>query len=238
MSSDVWHFAYGSNLHPDKRKARADLSPLEEAPGVLRDWRLAFNIPLMPWLDPSVANVVRAPGRDVHGLLMRLEPEQYAAMVRSEGGGEMYSEECVTIETYDGRTIEALTFVALPARTSDRDIPPSYRYWKLIVDGARLSELKPEYIARIERLPHQSYSRIRKEMTETLVTGLFFIQKQNLPYVDTIGVRFLEAFRWFERTLPPGPRHLGSAAVMGLGLGIGTTVRAGMSAYNFLRMKN
>ena len=82
---DIWNFAFGSNLHPEKLKGRANLKVKECFPGKLKDWRLAFNLRGISWLEPSMAGVEPAPGDEVHGVLLRMSPEEFRKLVLSEG---------------------------------------------------------------------------------------------------------------------------------------------------------
>ena len=82
---DIWNFAFGSNLHPEKLKRRANLKVKECFPGKLKDWRLAFNLRGISWLEPSMAGVEPAPGDEVHGVLLRMSPEEFRKLVLSEG---------------------------------------------------------------------------------------------------------------------------------------------------------
>ncbi|MCY1004215.1 gamma-glutamylcyclotransferase [Nannocystis pusilla] len=157
-SGDVWYFAYGSNLHPQRRATRAALSPLDTTPGTLCGWRLVFDMPGVPPADPAMASIRREAGSEVHGLLLRLTAHQFAALVGSEGGDRFYVREQVEVIAYDDRKVIAEVFIAAPGRRLQRERTPSRRYLELIREGARLSALRPEYCAWLEALPHAEAS--------------------------------------------------------------------------------
>ncbi|MFY0533672.1 gamma-glutamylcyclotransferase family protein [Nannocystis pusilla] len=134
-SGDVWYFAYGSNLHPQRRATRAGLSPLDTTPGTLCGWRLVFDMPGVPPADPAMASIRREAGGEVHGLLLRLSAQQFAALVGSEGGDRFYVREQVEVIAYDDRKVLAEVFIAAPGRRLQRERTPSRRYLELIREG-------------------------------------------------------------------------------------------------------
>ncbi|MCY1061444.1 gamma-glutamylcyclotransferase family protein [Nannocystis sp. SCPEA4] len=157
-SGDVWYFAYGSNLHPQRRATRAELSPIALTPGTLCGWRLVFDMPGVPPAEPAMASIRRDPGSEVHGLLLHLRAVDFAALIGSEGGDRFYVREQVRVITYDGREVTAEVFVAAPGRRLQCERTPSRRYLELIREGARLSALRPEYCAWLDALPHAEAS--------------------------------------------------------------------------------
>jgi cation transport regulator ChaC len=67
---DLWYFAYGSNMHPEKRAGRAQLHDLEVVGATLSGWRLAFDMPGVPPAEPSMANLREQEGATVHGVVL------------------------------------------------------------------------------------------------------------------------------------------------------------------------
>jgi hypothetical protein len=123
-------------------------------PGVIHGWRLVFDAPGVPPAEPAMASIRRDEAGEVHGLLLRMSPRQFAALVASEGGDRYYLREQLEVVTYAGRSVRAEVFVAAAARRLPRERTPSRRYLDLIREGARLSALRQEYCAWLDALPH------------------------------------------------------------------------------------
>ena len=168
-AEDIWNFAIGSNMHPNKMSGRANLVIKESFPAKLKGWRLAFNLRGISWLEPSMAGVEPDPGETVHGVLVRLSPEDFAKLVQSEGGDQSYAREAVEVETYCGKVQKAVVFRALEARKLPQDRPPTLRYLELIRTGARLNGLDPEYIEKLDAIPHY-----QKGLITNLISKLLF----------------------------------------------------------------
>ena len=89
----VYNFAFGSNLNPDKRSSRGvngtGVVAQQCFPAVVKGYRLAFNLPMFPPMEPGMAAL--APAREgeadaCHGLLLQLSNDEYQKMWASEGG--------------------------------------------------------------------------------------------------------------------------------------------------------
>jgi len=152
-TTTVWNFAYGSNMHPTKVRARAGFAPRSVRAATLQDWRLAFNLATgISWAEPSMANVVPEPGHTMHGVALEMSAAQFRALRRSEGGGRFYRCVDVSVTTYDGTVLAAKVFVAQPGTVCE-ETPPSLRYMTLIREGASHHGLEPDYCAWLNRHP-------------------------------------------------------------------------------------
>ena len=187
----VWNFAIGSNLHPRKRTGRASLHIDEFLPGKLKDWRLAFNLKGITWLEPSMAGVEPMPGEEVHGLLLRMRPGEFAKLVSSEGENQAYRQVEVEVESYRGEMIRALAFSALDSRKLEQDRPPSLRYMELIRNGARLSGLDPSYIRKLDSLPYMKKSLAARLISVLLFDMIMFFGSLGKPQIGTRVFRIL-----------------------------------------------
>jgi hypothetical protein len=228
-SGSVWYFAYGSNLHPQRRASRAELSPVALMPGTLRGWRLVFDMPGVPPADPAMASIRRDDVGEVHGLLLRLRDHEFAALVDSEGGDRFYVREQVAVTTYDGQDVSAEVFVPAPGRRLLRERTPSRRYLDLIREGARLSSLCPDYCAWLEALPHADPSPVARWASEQFL-GVFMRASQG-P-LRGLAYGYLGVLQRTEE-LAALPRRIAQSVLLapvitvGLGLRLGANRRQG-----------
>lgn len=167
----AWNFAYGSNLHPEIRERRRGLRPSAVLPAVLPGWRLAFDLPGVPLVEPAMASILPAPEDEVHGLLLRFSPKELAELERSEGGGRFYEQVKVEVRTYEGARIRALAFKTAPGSVIP-ERPPSRRYLELIREGARRSGLHPDYVRRLGALPHARSTALEQRLGTLAMEGL------------------------------------------------------------------
>ncbi len=222
-SDHIWNFAYGSNMHPERRATRAKLSPFELTPAVLREWRLAFNIPGVPLLEPAMASILPARGRTVHGVLLKLSRQDFARLEQSEGGDSFYKQVTLEVEAYDGRRISARVFKAAPALEFP-ETAPSRRYLTLLRDGARESGLDPEYRAWLEGLPHATDNQLTRTLGPMFLKAFMWASQGPLRGV---AHRYLRALQETERVLSPSTRRVAQAAMLapGVALGLGLSAR-------------
>lgn len=176
---EVWSFAFGSNLHPEVRERRCGLHPSLMVPAQLPGWRLVFDLPGVPWVEPAMASIVPAPGHAVHGLLLRLRPEQLVALDRSEGGGRFYRQVEVEAHRYTGERVRALAFKTAPGSVA-RERLPSLRYLQLIREGARHSGLDPDYCRWLDELPHARATALEQRIGGLAVDGLSWMGRTRL----------------------------------------------------------
>ena len=145
------YFAYGSNLEWRRMRERVP-SARKEAIAFLEHHRLACN---KRGRDGSAkANLVRAPGDRVWGVLYRLEKAQLAVLDRFESGYERVE---VEVRTADGEAHRATTY------RSDRitsDPTPFAWYREMILEGAREHGLPEDYLAILEALPSRPDERV------------------------------------------------------------------------------
>ena len=102
-----------------------------------------------------MASIEASAGDGCEGALYTLTPQGYEELWRSEGGAmdrPGYEELVVTAEA-GGESVQAITLRAAPWMRLARDAPPSARYKKLIVDGAREVGLSEAYQQCIASLP-------------------------------------------------------------------------------------
>jgi len=115
LADTVFNFAFGSNLNAEKRQSRGvngtGIVSRNVFPAVVKGFRLAFNLPMFPPVEPGMAALAKArEGEEdsCHGLLLELTNAEYQKMWASEGGlaaRPPYEETVVEATTYDGRSV-------------------------------------------------------------------------------------------------------------------------------------
>jgi hypothetical protein len=148
----VLYFAYGSNLKWSRMRERVP-SARTEAVAFLEHHRLACN---KRGRDGSAkANLVRAPGDRVWGVLYCIERAHLTVLDRFEVGYERVE---VAVCTATGEDRRASTY------RSDRiigDPTPFDWYRGMILEGAREHGLPEEYLRVLEALPARPDGRVR-----------------------------------------------------------------------------
>lgn len=147
--SDLWYFAYGSNLSRATFEERRGMRPVARTIGRLLGWRLCFDLPVGPG-ERGVANLAADPTAAVHGVAYHLSTADAERLDGTEGVGVgYYRREPVELELPGGAWLDAFTYV------SARGVPgrrPSARYLGLLLDGAREHALPAEWIRYLESL--------------------------------------------------------------------------------------
>ena len=198
----IWNFAIASNLHPVKRSERANLKIEKILPGKLKDWRLAFNLRGISWIEPSMASIEPESGNEVHGLLLKMSKLDFNKLVLSEGEDYVYKKEIVEVKTYDGKMINAIAFRTTNEHKLKKDIPPSLRYMNLIREGARLSNLDEKYINKLESMPYTKINSALKLISSLLIDSIMFLSRFGLPQ---IGNKFFRTLRNIDKSSIPRP---------------------------------
>jgi gamma-glutamylcyclotransferase len=145
--SDLWYFAYGSNLCRATFVERRGMQPLAARPARLDGFRLAFDLPVGPG-ERGVANVVHDDAAHVWGVCYQLTHDAAEFLDRTEGVDRgWYRRLDVVTETPDGDRIAAFAYQGAASVAGRK---PSARYLGLLLDGAREHALPREWIATLE----------------------------------------------------------------------------------------
>lgn len=146
----VHYFAYGSNL----RSAQMDrLCPGNRflGPARLAGYRLAFTLPDEEW-QGGVADIVPDRGGEVWGALYALAPGHLAALDQYEichPGDDpersAYVRRTIAVQGSDG--LLGSNVWCYFVRRPQGHVPPSTRYRRALLEGARERGLPPAYLA-------------------------------------------------------------------------------------------
>lgn len=147
-TSNVWHFAYGANMCRDVLVRRRGITPISSEAAVLMDYRLVFDQPGVPWIEPCFASITDAPGEAVHGVLYQLSAPSAALIDSYESAAYRSINVSVGSQKHG-----AVTARAYQTKAPVRGLKPSKRYLDLLLEGAREHALPPVYIARLAEQP-------------------------------------------------------------------------------------
>ena len=148
LDGPVWYFAFGSNMNERLFRERRHMSWLDRRVGRLEGYRLVFTV--AGGRRPGVsapANIVKAPGEAVYGVLYLLPLHKFARLDNSEG--KQYTYLWTQLEDAAGERLDAVTYLVPGAAEEGR---PSRAYLDLVREGARESGLPPDSIAMLERV--------------------------------------------------------------------------------------
>lgn len=148
------YFAYGSNLDQGRLHQHAPGARLVST-ARLADHRLAFSIESKrSWLG-GVGDIVESPGDEVWGALWIIDPEHSRALDEQEGvfrDPPAYRRVIVEVSTPAGDVVRCRSYrVVAP---DPEGFLPSPAYRDTILGGARSLGLPPDYLRRLEAIPH------------------------------------------------------------------------------------
>jgi len=150
--STVWKFGYVSNMDPEFMRVKKNLTPLDSRACVLTGFALSFPKGHgIDYVEPSFATLKRIPEGQVHGVCMRLSRADADALDTQESG---YDVEVHPVKLYDGSELQVEVYTSRKALAPD--FPEgccSERYRDILVTGARVMRLAPEWIQKLESLP-------------------------------------------------------------------------------------
>lgn len=129
-------------------RERRGVTPHSSEAAVLRDFRLVFDQPGIPFVEPAFASVTPTAGAVVHGVLYTLDPDCFVRLDRVEGSA--YRVRSLGVE---GALLGSVTAAVYQTRRPGSERRPSRRYLKLLCDGAREHALPGYYVRALEAQP-------------------------------------------------------------------------------------
>jgi sulfite reductase (NADPH) flavoprotein alpha-component len=146
------YFGYGSNINLISLKAKG-VEPTTSIPGILRGWKLRFNV--QHWFnhEGGVGNIQLSsnPNDVVEGMVHECKDEHLPLLDALEAYGIGYDRIEVEIETSKGM-IKAYTYIGLPDFIDDKCLP-TQRYLNIITKGAEVAGLSRSYIQKLKQQP-------------------------------------------------------------------------------------
>lgn len=143
-----YYFGYGSNMSATSLKAKG-VEPLSAEPAILKDWKLAFNIPDFFLIEGGTGNIIPAEGEEVHGVLYACREEHLSVLDSLEAIGVNYRRVKVLVETYSGRSVSSYAYTGIEERLRD-GCQPSRRYLNILRGGAEQMGLDPKYRKKLD----------------------------------------------------------------------------------------
>ncbi len=146
------YFGYGSNLNLAALRAKG-VEPSSSVRGMLRGWRLVFDMPHWFPIEGGVGNIRRTgePTDRVLGLVHTCGADDLAKLDAFEANGVAYARQTLHIETERG-TCEAIAYVGIPSVLDPNGIP-SRRYLNLLIAGAEAAGLDADYVGWLRAHP-------------------------------------------------------------------------------------
>ncbi len=148
----LFYFGYGSNMSSQYLIKRRKIIPFSSNVGVLKDYQLIMNMGGPNFLEPSFANIRPSIGSTVEGVIHKINETDLQKIVKTEG--EDY--ELVKLSVHSrGKVKKAYTLIYITEEK--KDIPPSKRYLKILINAAKENNLSKNYIDSLERRPNVYY---------------------------------------------------------------------------------
>jgi hypothetical protein len=156
VGAPVLYFAFGANMASEVLVARRGLRPVWSAAAALPGHRLVFDLPGLPFVEPSFASVAPDPEARVHGVVWALSPSDLRRLDGFESG--RYRRTPLPVEILGRGPAHAEVYVnRRPARAR----PPSRRYLDLLARGAEEHGLPADYVAWLRAHPAGDLSVLR-----------------------------------------------------------------------------
>ena len=173
---------------------RRQIKSQESRPCIVPGFVLSYAMDGIPFIEPCFATCVKRehspypnPRPDVHGVAFLITESEFTRVLATEGGSGWNDGSCggyrvseVEAVDYQGKKMNVLTLTNLP---EDNYRPmesykncPSERYKNLVVNGAKQSNIDPNYIKWLET--QQSYDKSQhglKQRIALVVQVLFFL---------------------------------------------------------------
>ena len=147
MNTDVYYFAYGSNMNSAQMQERIG-SSTDLGKSKLENYGINFSKKSND--GTGKASISPQAGSTVEGVLFRISQEQKAKLDRNEGVATQHYEVIPVDVKLGDRTIRAITYVAHRSKIQ-QGLRPSQDYLNKIVDGASAHGISTEHINRIRQ---------------------------------------------------------------------------------------
>ncbi|KAF8472806.1 hypothetical protein BDZ91DRAFT_652753 [Kalaharituber pfeilii] len=199
----VNYLAYGSNLCKATFLGRRGIRPLSANNVVVPGQVLAFDLPGIPYWEPTFANIneshaERSTGevwrKALIGVVYEVTEEDYATIIKTEGGGSGYADievDCWVLPSSEDSEaitpaspiIRAHTLRAPLDKTIPNPVQASRRYLNLIITGAKEHAFPSQYITYLSSLHPYRRTTWRQQVGANL-----FLANWMVPVLTTMKI--------------------------------------------------
>ena len=188
MEELVWYFAYGANMARRVFVESRGMRPLSVEPARLDGYRLTFDEPGVPLVEPGFASIEPEASGAVHGALYRIAHDDLTRLHRTESAGY------TTLELdVEGARSGLVRAVAYQSKFRVLGLRPSRRYLGLMQRGARELGLPETYCHFLERQPCVHVPVLSNLMTRSVRSYMWLRERGIRP--EAIAVRLRELRR-------------------------------------------
>ncbi len=152
----AFYFAYGANMSTPVLAGQRGLRPQISEAAELRGFRLVFDLPGIPLVEPAFASVIAEAGSVVPGVLHALTPPEVQRLDRFES--PRYQRKKLAVVGRSLGEVEAEVYVNRRPRPGGL---PSRRYLDLLVRGAEEHGLSEAHIAWLRSHPSGDVALLR-----------------------------------------------------------------------------
>ena len=189
----MWTFGFGSNMSVANVENKKGYKVLDHEVGVVKGYKMYFNIPAFPKVEPAYANATKADEEDeIHGVAIKISEKDMAALDAQEIS---YRKITVTVEGYSGRKIGSCSMYI---NTKANFLPPekqipSFRYLNLLINGAIEANLNEDYINKLKAtkayVADEETRNIRKSLPKPETLQPFSVETLFATKSESLGIQ-------------------------------------------------
>ncbi|KAL7490830.1 hypothetical protein ACHAWT_000437 [Skeletonema menzelii] len=163
-----WRFGYGSNLGLKTLREKKQLSVKSYHVGTIKGYELYFMPGLNEYVEPAWAAIRPSPHAELHGSAFLIPNDEADGLDKQEAG---YNVVDVAFTSYDGEAFNVGLYVPKKPYVEgvSSEATPSYRYLKLLRDGAREGGLAEHWLDMLDSVEHYTTPSHVREKTLQLI---------------------------------------------------------------------
>mmetsp|Transcript_13413 Transcript_13413/g.19152 ORF Transcript_13413/g.19152 Transcript_13413/m.19152 type:complete len:310 (-) Transcript_13413:113-1042(-) len=168
IDTHKWRFGYGSNLGLKTLREKKQLSVKSYHVGTIKGYELYFMKGLNEYVEPAWAAIRPSPHAELHGSAFLIPNAEADGLDKQEGG---YNVVDVAFTTYDGEVFNVGLYVPKKPFVEgvSSEATPSYRYLKLLKDGAREGGLAQHWLNMLDSVEHYTTPTHVRQKTLQLI---------------------------------------------------------------------
>ena len=171
------------------------MRPRSSEPAELNGYRLVFDHPGIPLIEPSFANVEKHDSSKIYGVLYHMTQNEISILNKMEGGGEYQN---LNLEVLGTRSGLKTAHVFWSENTGIKHLRPSKRYMNILLEGAVEHSLPKEWLQFLENQPTSPHYPILSPAMKRIMPVL------NKLFKIGLGIPFK---RWKEKQHKKAMKH-------------------------------